>query len=57
MIVGITIGAVAEALLLCEGRRRHGQGARSHLRRLCRQPHPAVHGQRMVERDFAPHGA
>ena len=55
MIVGITIGAVAEALLLCE---RGGAdmakvkeaitGGFADSRIL------QVHGQRMVERDFAP---
>ena len=57
MIVGATIGAVAEALLLCE------RGGAS-----MRKVHEAlgggfadsrvlqVHGQRMVERDFAPRG-
>jgi 3-hydroxyisobutyrate dehydrogenase-like beta-hydroxyacid dehydrogenase len=57
MIVGITIGAVAEALLLCE---RCGAdmakvkeaitGGFADSRIL------QVHGQRMVERDFAPRG-
>jgi 3-hydroxyisobutyrate dehydrogenase-like beta-hydroxyacid dehydrogenase len=57
MIVGITIGAVAEALLLCE---RGGadmalvkaaiSGGFADSRIL------QVHGQRMVERDFAPRG-
>ena len=57
MIVGITIGAVAEALLLCE---RGGAdmakvkdaitGGFADSRIL------QVHGQRMVERDFAPRG-
>ena len=55
MIVGITIGAVAEALLLCERgganmakvREAIGGGfAQSRILEL--------HGQRMVERDFAP---
>ena len=57
MIVGITIGAVAEALLLCE---KGGadmakvkdaiSGGFADSRIL------QVHGQRMVERDFAPRG-
>ena len=57
MIVGITIGAVAEALLLCE---RGGAdpakvkaaitGGFADSRIL------QVHGQRMIERDFAPRG-
>ena len=42
MIVGITIGAVAEALLLA------AKGGDSRILQL--------HGQRMVERDFAPRG-
>ena len=55
MIVGITIGAVAEALLLCEkggadmGKVRQAiSGGFADSRIL------QVHGQRMVERDFAP---
>lgn len=57
MIVGITIGAVAEALLLCERGGAHmgkvreaitGGYADSRVLQL--------HGQRMVERDFAPGG-
>ena len=41
IIVGVTIGAVAEALLLAaEGRCRSGQGARSPARRLRREPGP-----------------
>jgi 2-hydroxy-3-oxopropionate reductase len=55
MIVGITIGAVAEALLLCEkggadpARVREAiTGGFADSRIL------QVHGQRMVERDFAP---
>lgn len=57
MIVGITIGAVAEALLLCERDgadpakvREAMQGGFADSRIL------QVHGQRMVERDFAPRG-
>ncbi|MET0312752.1 MAG: NAD(P)-dependent oxidoreductase [Burkholderiaceae bacterium] len=57
MIVGITIGAVAEALLLCEkggadpGKVREAiSGGFADSRIL------QVHGQRMVERDFAPRG-
>jgi 2-hydroxy-3-oxopropionate reductase len=57
MIVGITIGAVAEALLMC------GKGGANMARvkeaitggfadsRILQ-----VHGQRMVDRDFAPRG-
>ena len=57
MIVGITIGAVAEALLLCQrggadmGKVREaitGGFADSRILQL--------HGQRMVQRDFAPRG-
>ncbi|HSV55260.1 MAG TPA: NAD(P)-dependent oxidoreductase [Burkholderiaceae bacterium] len=55
MIVGITIGAVAEALLLCEKGgadmakvRQAISGGFAESRIL------QVHGQRMVERDFAP---
>jgi 3-hydroxyisobutyrate dehydrogenase-like beta-hydroxyacid dehydrogenase len=57
MIVGITIGAVAEALLLCERGgadpakvREAMSGGFADSRIL------QVHGQRMVERDFAPRG-
>jgi 3-hydroxyisobutyrate dehydrogenase-like beta-hydroxyacid dehydrogenase len=57
MIVGITIGAVAEALLLCERGgadpakvRQAMQGGFADSRIL------QVHGQRMVERDFAARG-
>ncbi len=57
MIVGITIGAVAEALLLCERGgadpakvREAITGGFADSRIL------QVHGQRMVERDFAPKG-
>ncbi|TNF58804.1 MAG: NAD(P)-dependent oxidoreductase [Burkholderiales bacterium] len=58
MIVGVTIGAVAEALLLCErggadmARVREAiSGGFADSRIL------QVHGQRMVERDFAKRGA
>lgn len=58
MIVGITIGAVAEALLLCEkggadmGKVREAiSGGFAESRIL------QVHGQRMVERDFAKRAA
>lgn len=57
MIVGITIGAVAEALLLCQkggadmARVKEAiSGGFADSRIL------QVHGQRMVERDFAPRG-
>ena len=58
MIVGITIGAVAEALLLCEkggadmARVRQAIGGGFADSRILQ-----VHGQRMVERDFAKRGA
>ncbi len=57
MIVGITIGAVAEALLLCDKGgadpakvREAITGGFADSRIL------QLHGQRMVERDFAPRG-
>jgi 3-hydroxyisobutyrate dehydrogenase-like beta-hydroxyacid dehydrogenase len=55
MIVGITIGAVAEALLLCQkggadmAKVREAIGGGFAESRILQ-----VHGQRMVERDFAP---
>ncbi|MDB5955218.1 NAD(P)-dependent oxidoreductase [Ramlibacter sp.] len=55
MIVGITIGAVAEALLLCQkggadmAKVREAIGGGFAESRVLQ-----VHGQRMVERDFAP---
>lgn len=57
MIVGITIGAVAESLLLCEkggadpAKVREAIGGGFADSRILQ-----VHGQRMVERDFAPRG-
>ena len=57
MIVGITIGAVAEALLLCERGGANPAKVREAITggfadsRILQ-----VHGQRMVERDFAPKG-
>ena len=57
MIVGVTIGAVAEALLLCEkggadpARVREALGGGFADSRVLQ-----VHGLRMVERDFAPRG-
>ena len=55
MIVGITIGAVAEALLLCE----KGGADMARVRQAITGGFAdsrilQVHGQRMVERDFAP---
>jgi 3-hydroxyisobutyrate dehydrogenase-like beta-hydroxyacid dehydrogenase len=57
MIVGITIGAVAEALLLCE----RGGADMARVRQAIAGGFAdsrilQVHGQRMVERDFAPRG-
>lgn len=57
MIVGITIGAVAEALLLCE----RGGADMARVREAITGGFAdsrilQVHGQRMVERDFAPRG-
>ncbi len=57
MIVGITIGAVAEALLLCEkggadpARVREAIGGGFAESRILQ-----LHGERMVQRDFAPRG-
>jgi 3-hydroxyisobutyrate dehydrogenase-like beta-hydroxyacid dehydrogenase len=57
MIVGITIGAVAEALLMCE----KGGASMAKVKEAITGGFAdsrilQVHGQRMVERDFAPHG-
>lgn len=57
MIVGITIGAVAEALLLCE----KGGAAPAKVKEAITGGFAdsrilQVHGQRMVERDFEPRG-
>lgn len=57
MIVGITIGAVAEALLLCE----KGGASMAKVREAITGGFAdsrilQVHGQRMVDRDFTPHG-
>ncbi|MGI9133808.1 MAG: NAD(P)-dependent oxidoreductase [Rhodoferax sp.] len=57
MIVGITIGAVAEALLLCE----KGGASMARVKEAISGGFAdsrilQVHGQRMVERDFAPRG-
>lgn len=57
MIVGITIGAVAEALLMCE----RGGASMAKVKEAITGGFAdsrvlQVHGQRMVERDFAPHG-
>ncbi|WP_210547064.1 NAD(P)-dependent oxidoreductase [Rhodoferax sp. PAMC 29310] len=57
MIVGITIGAVAEALLLCE----KGGASMAKVREAITGGFAdsrilQVHGQRMIDRDFTPHG-
>lgn len=57
MIVGITIGAVAEALLLCE----KGGASMAKVREAISGGFAdsrilQVHGQRMIDRDFTPHG-
>jgi len=57
MIVGITIGAVAEALLLCEkGGADIAQVKAAITGGFADSRILQVHGQRMVERDFAPRG-
>jgi len=55
MIVGITIGAVAEALLLCEkGGADMGKVRQAIMGGFADSRILEVHGQRMVDRDFAP---
>ena len=55
MIVGITIGAVAEALLLCEkGGADMGKVREAIAGGFADSRVLQIHGQRMVERDFAP---
>jgi len=55
MIVGITIGAVAEALLLCEkGGANMAQVKEAITGGFADSRILQVHGQRMVDRDFAP---
>ncbi len=55
MIVGITIGAVAEALLLCEkGGANPAKVKEAITGGFADSRILQVHGQRMVERDFAP---
>ncbi|MDO5624905.1 MAG: NAD(P)-dependent oxidoreductase [Pseudomonadota bacterium] len=55
MIVGITIGAVAEALLLCEKGGAHPARVREAISGGFAQSRILeLHGQRMIERDFAP---
>ena len=55
MIVGITIGAVAEALLLCaKGGADMGKVKEAITGGFADSRILQVHGQRMVERDFAP---
>lgn len=58
MIVGITIGAVAEALLLCErGGADMGKVKQAITGGFADSRILQVHGQRMVERDFAKRAA
>ena len=57
MIVGITIGAVAEALLMCEkGGASMAKVVEAITGGFADSRVLQVHGQRMVDRDFAPHG-
>ena len=57
MIVGITIGAVAEALLMCEkGGADMARVKEAITGGFADSRILQVHGQRMVERDFAPRG-
>jgi 2-hydroxy-3-oxopropionate reductase len=57
MIVGITIGAVAEALLLCEkGGANMAQVKAAITGGFADSRILQVHGQRMVDRDFSPRG-
>lgn len=57
MIVGITIGAVAEALLLCEkGGANMAKVKEAISGGFADSRVLQVHGQRMVDRDFTPHG-
>jgi 3-hydroxyisobutyrate dehydrogenase-like beta-hydroxyacid dehydrogenase len=57
MIVGITIGAVAEALLMCEkGGADMAKVKEAITGGFADSRILQVHGQRMVERDFAPRG-
>lgn len=58
MIVGITIGAVAEALLLCErGGADMGKVQQAITGGFADSRILQVHGQRMIERDFTKRGA
>jgi 2-hydroxy-3-oxopropionate reductase len=57
MIVGITIGAVAEALLLCEkGGANMAKVKEAITGGFADSRILQVHGQRMVDRDFTPYG-
>jgi 2-hydroxy-3-oxopropionate reductase len=57
MIVGITIGAVAEALLLCEkGGANMAKVKEAITGGFADSRILQVHGQRMIERDFRPYG-
>jgi 3-hydroxyisobutyrate dehydrogenase-like beta-hydroxyacid dehydrogenase len=58
MIVGITIGAVAEALILCERGGANPAKVREAIRGGFAESRVLeVHGQRMVQRDFAKRGS
>ena len=58
MIVGITIGAVAEALLMCEkGGASMAKVKEAMAGGLADSRVLQVHGQRMIDRDFSPHGS
>ena len=57
MIVGITIGAVAEALLMCEkGGASMAKVKEAMAGGFADSRVLQVHGQRMIDRDFSPHG-
>jgi 3-hydroxyisobutyrate dehydrogenase-like beta-hydroxyacid dehydrogenase len=58
MIVGITIGAVAEALLMCEkGGASMAKVKEAMAGGFADSRVLQVHGQRMIDRDFSPHGS
>lgn len=58
MIVGITIGAVAEALLMCEkGGASMAKVKEAMAGGFADSRVLQVHGQRMINRDFSPHGS
>jgi 3-hydroxyisobutyrate dehydrogenase-like beta-hydroxyacid dehydrogenase len=57
MIVGVTIGAVAEALLMCKkGGANMAKVKEAITGGFADSRILQVHGQRMIERDFSPHG-